>query len=116
MTQHKITGGWRKLVTSGKETVWVVTQYTACYWPKSGKPIYHFELAGVYHTEAEAVKACRDENYLVGPVPVGRPAPHRRAPWPGAYYPLGKTQTARLATERLGGQRKRHLHSNDNRR
>jgi len=47
-----------------------------------------FSFMGVFATEPEAVAACRDENYLVGPAVMGKQLPDRLVPWVGCYYPI----------------------------
>jgi hypothetical protein len=83
---------WPGMRLSQQKTVWIVMQYTSCYWPMNGRPSYHFDFCGVFETEKEAVAACRDENYFVGPAVCGACLPHEPVPWPGAYYPLKKSE------------------------
>ena len=45
-------------------------------------------VMGVFFQEADAVAACRDETYFVGPVEMDVQLPHEAEKWPGAYYPL----------------------------
>jgi len=46
-----------------------------------------WQFAGVFSSELQAVSACRDETYFIGPAILGRAWPHYRCQWPGAYYP-----------------------------
>lgn len=49
-------------------------------------PKSDWELVGVYMVEEEAVAACRDERYFVGPIPLNRSVESTNE-WAGSYYP-----------------------------
>lgn len=48
----------------------------------------HYHIQGVATTEEIAISMCRDETYLIGPLPVNAALAHARAEWPGLYFPL----------------------------
>jgi hypothetical protein len=63
------------------EPVWVVgrmADHAAGVW----------QLQGVFSDRTNAIKACRDEDYFVGPVPLDRSLPHQTVKWPGCFYPI----------------------------
>lgn len=47
---------------------------------------YHIQGIATSREIAEAM--CRDESYLIGPLPVNVVLQHDRTEWPGAYFPL----------------------------
>lgn len=47
-----------------------------------------WEFSGIFATEDEAVAACRDHFYFVGPCVVGEIIPDEPIEWPESYYPL----------------------------
>lgn len=55
-----------------------------------------WEFAGVFLTEQEAVAACKDWQYFIGPAVLGEDTPEESVDWEGAYYPLGRTDSARI--------------------
>lgn len=62
------------------ETVWIVGQsrdYKTSSW----------DFQGIFVTEAEAVAACVQPNYFVGPAVLGQVLPPESQDWPGSYYP-----------------------------
>ena len=65
------------------EKVWVVGRFVA--ETEHGNV---WDMQGVFETEDEAVAACRDATYWIGPVPLGQSLPHESAAWPEARYPL----------------------------
>lgn len=46
-----------------------------------------WELMGVFSVEADAIHACKDSAYFVGPVPLDVALPDQTVEWVGAYYP-----------------------------
>lgn len=46
-----------------------------------------WEFQGVFNTEQEAIEACVDENYFIGPAIFGQPCPRETVHWHGAYWP-----------------------------
>lgn len=46
-----------------------------------------WELSGIYDNEADAVEACKDEFYFVGPFPKNTSTPDETTNWPDCYYP-----------------------------
>ena len=67
-------------------TVWIVGQYQH----KDGRWVGCWEFSGVFLSEDEAVKACRDEGYFVFPSVVGQQLPHETVDMELAYYPWMK--------------------------
>jgi hypothetical protein len=65
--------------------LWAVGQYRG---ETEGVANIAWDLQGVFETEQEAVDACRNENYFVGPVTLGLALPDDALEWPGCYYPL----------------------------
>lgn len=59
---------------------------------------YHIQgiAVGTDEQTAEeiAVAMCRDETYLIGPMPVNVSLPHNRIEWPGLYFPLKETDVS----------------------
>ncbi len=45
-----------------------------------------WQFHGVFATEDEAITACLDSNYFVGPAEVGVPVSD--GSWPAAFYPI----------------------------
>lgn len=88
----------------GKSLVWVVTRREdrELKRPSDGRPytgedgqplrvgVYHIQ--GIFSDETKAVAACRDETYLVGPLPLNLSLPHDPVIWFGAYFPLGTAE------------------------
>lgn len=62
--------------------------------PTEANPEMHWELVGVFSTEARAVAACfAEECWVAGPLPLDEPAPRESVPIPGFYYPrLGSVE------------------------
>lgn len=46
-----------------------------------------WSFAGVFYSKEDAINACRDENYFIGPAVIGDELPHEPFNWKGAYYP-----------------------------
>lgn len=69
------------------ETVWIVGKLD----PDVDGP---WEVMGVYDSEANAVAACKDWRYFVGPQDMNVPAPDERTAWPGCYYPITQVANA----------------------
>lgn len=46
-----------------------------------------WEFVGVFDSEENAVKACKDANYFVGPVELNEELPSETVPWTDGYYP-----------------------------
>lgn len=67
--------------------VWIVGQVL----DGEGGDASQWQFAGVFRTEPEAVAACRDATYFVGPATVGVALPHDSCEWAGAYYPISET-------------------------
>lgn len=68
-------------IEKNKSIVWIVgktTNYLTNSW----------EFQGVFLTEIDAVEACRQESYFVGPAVFGESRPDESVPWEGAYYPM----------------------------
>lgn len=63
------------------KTVWIVGQ-------SINAEISSWHFQGVFETENEALDACFDENYFVGPAILGESLPHEIVEWVGAYYPI----------------------------
>lgn len=49
-----------------------------------------WDIQGVFEFEVDAVKACRDSSYFVGPIPKNESLPEKQVIWPNCYYPLRK--------------------------
>lgn len=47
-----------------------------------------YHIQGVATTREIAISMCRDETYLIGPLPVNVALPHDRTEWPGLHFPL----------------------------
>lgn len=62
--------------------VWIVGQYKGTFEGHTA-----WEFSGVFNSEADAVAACRDTSYFVGPAEIGEATPDERESWPGCYYP-----------------------------
>ncbi len=64
------------------ETVWIC-----------GKHISHddngtvWDFQGVFSTEEQAISACKDDNYFIGPTEMNVVLPEEKIIWPGCYYP-----------------------------
>ena len=54
-------------------------------------------LRGVFETADEAIAACLDGTYFVGPAIMGEVIPAELRPWPGCVYPKNPHETERLA-------------------
>lgn len=70
------------------EIVWVCGQLLG-----DGSDAKRWEFQGVFLTQQEAVDACRDWKYFIGPVRVGRAIDHESTEWDGAYYPISRKVT-----------------------
>lgn len=46
-----------------------------------------WQLTGVFDSEEQAVRECRDTSYFVGPVELNE-AEHNEVDWEGVYYPI----------------------------
>lgn len=46
-----------------------------------------WDLQGVFTDQPDAVAACRDATYFVGPVKLNEILPHETTDWPGCFYP-----------------------------
>ena len=60
-------------------TVWIVGRWVADE---------NWQFQGVFLTKDEAVAACRDSSYFVGPAVMGQSVPHEKVSWPDSFYPL----------------------------
>lgn len=49
---------------------------------------YNLEIVGLFSDENLAVKACKAENYVIGPLELDKEYQDESVEWPGAYYPL----------------------------
>lgn len=49
-----------------------------------------WEFIGVFDSEAQAIEACTDENYFIGPTELNVRHADAPQPWPGAYIPKGQ--------------------------
>ena len=58
--------------------VWVVGQYVV-----DGQ----WELQGVFSDEVQAVAACVEDSFFVGPVPFNEALSIEKRAWDGSYYP-----------------------------
>lgn len=47
-----------------------------------------WEFQGVFATKDQAIAACRDGTYFIGPALLDVSLPHESDRWPGAYYPV----------------------------
>jgi len=47
-----------------------------------------WSIAGVFDKEKDAVKACINNYYFVGPVKRNVKLPEKNKAWPGCYYPI----------------------------
>lgn len=55
--------------------------------PDTQPPTWEFQ--GVFSTEEQAVSACRDFTYFLGPATLDESLPHETMPeWPGARFPI----------------------------
>jgi hypothetical protein len=45
------------------------------------------EFQGVFENEKDAIDACRDERYCIGPVKLNVSLPDKCEVWPGSYFP-----------------------------
>jgi hypothetical protein len=70
------------MVEKGSQ-LWVVGRATA----KDG-----WSLQGIFMREADAIEACRDELYFIGPAELNVSLPHENRWWPGCYYPKAETK------------------------
>lgn len=68
-------------MTNG-DRVWICGQFRA--ETEQGNV---WDLQGIFLTEDEAVAACRDETYFIGPEEIGVSLPHESIDPPGFYYP-----------------------------
>jgi len=63
-------------------SVWIVGRYI------ENEP---WQFMGVFDSEAEAVGACRDDTYFIGPATLNEQLPHELTVWTGLRYPLLET-------------------------
>lgn len=68
-----------------KVTVWIVGQFEKM---TTEGIVWH--MKGVYTSEKEAVKHCKNRTYFIGPVAVNNSNQLERLKWPGAYFPKDK--------------------------
>jgi len=66
----------------GKKIVYVVGQYKDGKWPKT-----NWDLYGIFDNEEDAIVACVDRSYFVGPVEMNKTLGEKTVEWPGVYYP-----------------------------
>lgn len=66
------------------DTVWIAGRLNGETW----------DFQGVFRTEAEAVAACVDHTWFVGPAVLGFALPAETVPWVGAYYPKSAAPAA----------------------
>ena len=74
------------------DTVWVVQQYVGTLEIPGNPSVAATYMIGVFLDEREAIAACRDATYMIGPVILGASFPDAPMPWPGAYYPPQKAE------------------------
>lgn len=67
---------------SDRHQVWIVGKAL-----EEGVPSPRWEFQGVFNTEDEAVTACAQDCYFIGPAIVGEAIVDHTVDWPGAYYP-----------------------------
>ena len=48
-----------------------------------------WNFIGVCTTERDAIDACKDADYFIGPVRLDKMLPHEIVEWVGCYYPKG---------------------------
>jgi hypothetical protein len=46
-----------------------------------------WEFQGIFDSKIKAEAACIGYQYFVGPAFLNKKVPHRKKPWPGAYFP-----------------------------
>ena len=67
------------------KTIWLAVQV---FGEDDESRQWTMEIVGAFETEGEAIKACKAENYCIGPLTLGKVSAIETAEWPGAYYPL----------------------------
>ena len=69
------------------KTIWLAVQV---FSEDDESRQWSMEIVGAFETESEAVKACKAENYCIGPLKLGAISPAETTEWAGAYYPLAQ--------------------------
>ena len=67
--------------------VWICGKYVKEY--KAGDV---WEFGGVFKNKRDAIAACKDHRYFIGPAILGKRLEENKKVWPGAYYPKAKDQ------------------------
>ena len=67
------------------KTIWLAVQV---FGEDDESRQWTMEIVGAFETEGEAIKACKAENYCIGPLTLGKVSAIETVDWPGAYYPL----------------------------
>jgi len=67
------------------EKVYVVGQIKGGDWPDT-----NWDLYGIFRKREDAVKACKDETYFVGPAPMNTTLGEKTVEWPDIEYPIKK--------------------------
>ncbi len=73
-TELNLSNGW----------VWVVLRRDPTKQPAD------WHLQGVAADEGLALKMCKDETYIIGPLPINTALPEQGIEWVGSYFPLKK--------------------------
>lgn len=60
--------------------IWIIGRISGRY------PCWQFQ--GAVESECEAILACIDESYFIGPAKIGVVLPQETAEWVGSYYPM----------------------------
>jgi len=66
-----------------KDVIWVVGKFIE----NTDKGVV-WELSGIFDKEENAIKACTERTYFVGPVERNIKFPDITEQWPGCYYPF----------------------------
>ena len=71
--------------------LWFVGKWLASVTTRDFHQVNANEFVGIFTSEEEAIKHCKDRNYWIGPMEVDCVLPPNEE-WSGAYYPLAELE------------------------